>query len=105
MSGSPLVHRRRKADRNQAAIVDALRTVGCSVQPLHGAGSGVPDLLVGYRGVNLLMEVKNGKRGKLTPAQYVWHRDWRGPLAVVRSVEEALTVLEGVGDGRGELPY
>lgn len=92
--------RAAKIDRNQPAIVAALRKVGASVSPLHGAGDGVPDLLVGWRGENLLMEVKDGEKPpsaqKLTPKQVEWHGKWLGQVVVVRSVDEALQAL-GLG--------
>ncbi len=87
-----------KADANQAAIVQALRAVGCTVQHLHAVGGGVPDLLVGYQGQNLLIEVKDGSKPpsarKKTDHQAVWHDAWRGQVAVVCNVKEA---LEAVG--------
>ena len=41
--------RAARRDDNEAAIVEALRAVGASVEIL-GNGDGVPDLLVGYAG-------------------------------------------------------
>ena len=37
-----------KVDDNQAAIVEALRSLGASVESLAAVGKGVPDLLVGF---------------------------------------------------------
>lgn len=48
-------------DANEPAIVEALVAVGASVQTLHGR-SGRPDLLVGWRQENFLLEVKNPAR-------------------------------------------
>ena len=88
------MRRAAKVDANQAAIVAVLRQVGASVQPLHAVGGGVPDLLVGYRGRNWLVEVKDGEKPasarKLTPDQAEWHAAWRGQVAVLKSDEEAL---------------
>ena len=56
------MRRAARADSNQAEIVDALRKVGASVQPIHTVGGGVPDLLVGFRGQNYLFEVKDGEK-------------------------------------------
>ncbi len=86
-------------DANQAQIVDALRSCGASVQPLHMVGGGVPDLLVGYRNRTALIEVKDGSqppsKRQLTPDQLDWHAAWRGgTLAVVCDVESALRVLK-----------
>lgn len=88
----------RRVDDNHQAIVDALRKVGCSVQSLASAGDGVPDLLVGYRGRDWKLEIKDGRKvpsaQKLTPDQEHWHRVWRGtPVHVVRTVDEALAVV------------
>lgn len=90
------MRRQAKTDANQAEIVEALRKFGCSVETLHPVGQGVPDLMVGYRGVNLLFEVKAKLKGRLTPQQHVWHAEWRGQVTVVHSAEDALEVLEGV---------
>ena len=53
----------------------------------HMVGRGCPDLLVGYRGVNYLLEVKDGEKPKsaqkLTPDEDAWHFMWMGQVAVV----------------------
>jgi hypothetical protein len=88
------MRRAAAVDANQAEIVADLRKIGCSVQPLHAVGKGCPDLLVGYRGSNVLLEVKDGQKPPsdryLTAAQVKWHRDWRGAVAVVTSFDEAM---------------
>lgn len=94
------MRRAAKVDDNQGDIVDALRAVGCTVQPLHAVGKGCPDLLIGspFSRANLLLEVKDGSKPpsarKLTRDQVLWHDAWRGQVAVVTSVKEA---LEAVG--------
>jgi hypothetical protein len=95
------MRRAARIDPNQREIVEALRRLGCSVQPLHTVGGGVPDLLVGWRGRNFLLEVKRpfGPRGgasavSLNDEQRLWHEVWRGHAAVVRTVDDA---LEAVG--------
>lgn len=86
--------RAARADDNQKDIVAALRDAGASVQPLHAVGRGVPDLLVGFRGVNVLMEVKTeSKASKLNPLQVDWHESWRGLVCVVRNADEAIAAL------------
>lgn len=95
--------RAAKVDDNQKEIVKALRNMGCSVQHLHSVGAGCPDLLVGYKGFNILLEVKDGNKSpsqqKLTPDQIIWHRDWRGHVDVVNSSEQAiLAVLKTARD-------
>ena len=84
-----------QADGNQAEIVAALRARGAIVRLIEGANNqrGVPDLLVGWRGVTYLLEVKPpaGARKALRPEQVEFFASWRGgPAAVVHSVDEAL---------------
>ena len=83
----------RRTDHNQAEIVKALRDVGATVQDLHLVGHGCPDILVGFRGRNYIMEIKMPK-GTLNEAETRWIGDWRGKTYVVRSVTEALQAIE-----------
>ena len=92
------MRRAARIDANQEQVVSALRAAGASVQSLAGVGVGVPDLLVGYQGKTLLLEVKDGKKPpserRLTEDQVKWHGAWRGgPLAVVDGVDAALRML------------
>jgi Holliday junction resolvase len=85
-----------RTDSNQKTIVAALRQAGFSVCILsaagHGGVAGCPDLVCGGSGTNWLMEVK-APGGKLTPDQVKWYAAWRGQVAVVRSVDDALRVV------------
>ena len=95
MSDRPAM-RRGNADHNQKQIAAALRQVGATVHLLHSVGNGCPDLLVGYRGKTVLMEVKNpdGRGSILTPQQEAWFRAWNGGTAVVvSSASDAFSVL------------
>ena len=97
-----MVRRASKVDDNQQEIADALRKAGASVQFLHGVGFGCPDMLVGFRGRNLLLEIKDGSkppsRQKLTDWQERWGVSWNGQACVVRSADEALEVLQAPDD-------
>jgi hypothetical protein len=86
--------RARRVDLNQDEIVRALREIGCSILYLHTLGQGAPDILAGYRGKNVLLEVKS-KTGTLTPDERVWHGNWNGQVVIVRSVEEAIRAVGG----------
>ena len=93
--------RAKRVDGNHAVVRDALRSVaGIVVQDLSGAGSGIPDLLVGCEGRNFLLEVKDPSkppsRRRLTRAQESWHAGWTGQVAVVETPEQALRVVLGV---------
>ena len=92
--------RAAKVDENQSEIVAALRAMGATVQPLHTVGKGCPDLLIGWRGFNYLVEVKDGKKSpsqrKLTDDQVEWHGGWKGQVAVAKSVDEAFVAVGGI---------
>ena len=82
-----------RADSNQKEIVDTLRSIGASVLVLSQVGGGAPDLLVGFRGKEYLMEVKTPK-GKLRSGQKEFFDTWRGSkVFIVRSVEEAIELI------------
>jgi hypothetical protein len=92
----------KRTDANQTMIINALRQAGASVQVLSEFGMGVPDLMVGCvandgRARNILIEVKNPEgRCDLTKAEKRWIEAWRGQVAICRTPEEALAVLEDI---------
>ena len=84
-----------RADENQGRIIKALREIGASVIVLSQVGGGCPDILVGYRGINYLMEIK-GPRGKLSERQIAFHESWRGgEINVIRSVGQGIKTIGG----------
>ena len=90
--------RAARVDQNHDQVVTALRAAGATVQSLAGVGKGVPDLLVGYQGQTLLMEVKDGNKSPsarlLTEDQLRWHGSWKGgALAVVDNPDAALRMI------------
>ena len=102
VNGEIGVIRAARTDENQKTIVEFLRKHHMEVQHLHSVGKGCPDLLVGYKGVNVLLEIKRDETKKLTPDQVIWHHNWRGQVATVATAEEALRVVkEQVGRYRG----
>lgn len=88
------MYRARRIDANQPMIVDALRRIGAKVAFLHELGNDVPDLLVGFRGRNVLLEIKMPKKDP-TSGQQVWANNWPGEVHVVHSVNEALQAVVG----------
>jgi hypothetical protein len=89
-----LAVRAAKVDANQRQVVEGLQKFGASVAVLSTVGHGIPDVVVGFRGKNFLLELKDGDKvpsaRKLTPAQEMWHAAWKGHTAVVHSLEEAI---------------
>lgn len=98
-----------KIDANQPMIVKALRAFGATVQTLAAVGKGCPDLLVGYKGKNFLLEVKvpgGSTRRTIEQAgtkdrtprelyqdQADWHDAWAGQVEVVHTPEYALRIV------------
>lgn len=79
-----------KRDSNENEIVDALKACGATVQKL--SEKNVPDLLVGFRNKNFLIEIKS-ETGQLSRGQQEWHRSWSGSVFVVKSVADILNLL------------
>lgn len=88
---------RRRTDINQTEIVNGLRQIGCSVAITSSLGSGFPDLVIGYRNRNLCLEVKDGNKPpsdrELTQDERKWHEGWKGQVAVVESIMQAVDVV------------
>ena len=88
------MRQRARTDGNHSEIVEALRRAGCTVLHLHQVGGGCPDVLAGIDGRNLLIEIKDGSkppsRRALTADETTFHAAWRGQIAVVTTVAEAL---------------
>lgn len=92
------MRRAARVDANQEQIVSAMRACGATVR-IVTQGDGLPDLLVGYRGYTILMEVKDGHKPpsarKLTEEEQKFFENWTGGmLAIVNSVDEALELLK-----------
>jgi hypothetical protein len=92
------VRRAAKVDENHVEIVTALRGRGASVLSLAALGRGVPDLAVSVHGYTFLAEIKAHREGTVAgepnPAQRKWIDEWRGPVVVIRSLEDVGRVVE-----------
>lgn len=82
-----------RRDANEPDIIKALEAIGCTVEPMDKV-----DLVVGYRGQNYLLEVKDGNkspsRRELTKAQVRLRERWNGQYSVVTNVDEALDAVQ-----------
>lgn len=91
--------RAKKVDANQAEIVAALEAIpGVTVVDI-----GKPlDLLVGYKGITHLFEVKNPDgKNRLEPDQEKFLSDWTGrEPVIVRTIDDCLSAL-GIGSRAG----
>ena len=89
------MRRAARRDENEKSIVEALRAVGATVYYLDEPC----DLLVGYNGQTVLMELKNpktgyGKKG-FNENQKHFAENWKGgTFCLVDSIESALRMLK-----------
>lgn len=87
-----------KKDANHHEVVDALKKAGAYVIDMSHVGCGFPDLIVGFQGKTMLMEIKNlktayGKKG-LNKNQLKWREQWTGgTYCVVSCPETAIAML------------
>ena len=83
-----------RIDTNHKEIVKALRDAGATVVSLAAMKHGCPDLLCGYNGETILMEIKRDAKAKFTPDQLDFLGKWKGgAISRVDSVEAAIRAL------------
>ena len=89
--------RAARVDGNHGEIVRALRKIGATAKSTATIGQGFPDLVVGYRGINVLLEVKDGDKPpsarRLTAAEQEFVDTWAGAVFTVTSPEHAVLVV------------
>jgi len=92
------VRRAGRTDSNQKEIVDALRKARASVFVTSSLGGGFPDLVIGFRGKNYLMEVKSCQRNEviLTNDELAFLQSWAGQAVVVVDAQEALKAIGAI---------
>lgn len=94
--------RPRRVDSNHAEIVRVARQAGAAVLDIH-AVPGALDVLIGYRGVLRLIEIKDGAKAKsaraLTEAEVNTIAEFERvscPVHVVESVDDMLRVIGAI---------
>jgi hypothetical protein len=97
-----MIRRAARIDANHIEIAKALTRCGAWVINTSGVGNGFPDLLIAHRGRLSMVEVKDGAKCPsarvLTTAQVQFHAMAEAnnvPVHVVKSVDEALALVEG----------
>lgn len=85
-----------RVDNNHADVVKALRAAGIEAHSTATVGNGFPDVVAGFRSINVLIEIKNGTRDcdrKLTVAEDKFHLSWPGQVHIVSTPEEAVLLV------------
>jgi len=85
----------RRVDANQLEIVHKLlRHWVISVADTHLVGGGFPDIVVGYAGVDYLVELKSSKKAKLRKSQIKFRDTWKGaPIHRVDTYEDVCAII------------
>lgn len=94
-----------QTDRNHKDVIRWFLELGCTVVDLSKVGGGCPDLLVGVRGHERLVETKDPKRKpserKLRPNQSEFFETWAGSKpAKVETHDDVIEVFRGLTAGR-----
>jgi hypothetical protein len=88
----------KRTDSNHTEIIKALRKIpNLSVFSTHEVGKGFPDIVIGYKGINYLIEIKDGNKPpsarKLTPDEVKFHQDWHGQISIIKNLDELLEII------------
>lgn len=90
------MRRAARVDENHKEIVEALRQIGATVKSVAPI-KGFVDIVVGFRGENFLIEIKDGSKPpsqqRLTPLEAKFQREWMGQVETVTSVSEAILLV------------
>ncbi|CAB4123418.1 hypothetical protein UFOVP42_63 [uncultured Caudovirales phage] len=85
----------KRVDANQLQIKHTLIALGCSVLDLSSVGRGCPDLLVGYKGNSVLVEIKSSTKASFTEPQVKFMQEWRGgAVSRIDSVDAAIRLIK-----------
>jgi Holliday junction resolvase len=92
-------HNPRK-DRNHNEIKEFFELQGCTVWDAAGGHGGIPDLIIGFGNVTILVEVKDGKKPpserKLTGAQLEFFNRMQGANFVCYDIKQAEEIMSSL---------
>lgn len=91
---------RARKDANHTAIVQNFRDLGATVLDTAQLGNGAPDILIGYQGHNVAIEIKDGSKPPskraLTIDEQEFHADWNGWIEIVYSVDDVVRIVNQI---------
>ena len=90
----------KRVDENQKTLIHTFIALGASVFNLSTVGRGCPDLLIGYKGKTVLVEIKRNEKAKFTEAQIKFMEEWKGgTVSRVDSVDAAIRLIKMLDNG------
>lgn len=94
------MRRAAKIDSNQNKVVGMLRKIpGVSVAITSQLGNGFVDIVVGYKGINYMIELKDGdkvaSKRKLTVDEIEFSDKWKGQYNVCKDFDEVFNLING----------
>jgi Holliday junction resolvase len=85
----------KKVDLNHKEVVEKFRELGASVFDASGVGRGFPDIVVGYNGQTVLVEIKSGERKRFSEAQLKFMAEWKGSAVTrINDVEGVIRLIK-----------
>lgn len=90
-----MTHYKKRVDENQKQLVHTFIALGATVLNLSTVGRGCPDLLIGYRGKSVLVEIKRDAKASYTEPQIKFMQEWRGgAVSRIDSVDAAIRLIK-----------
>jgi Holliday junction resolvase len=90
-----MTYYKKRVDENQKTLVHTFIALGASVLNLSTVGRGCPDLLIGYRGKSVLVEIKSSEKATYTEPQVKFMQTWRGgAVSRIDSVDAAIRLIK-----------
>lgn len=92
-----------RKDANHDQIVKAFRSMCCGWIDTYQFGAPLLDGLLEVNGVTVMVEIKDGSKRpsarKLTEGEEKTFATWRGRMAVISSIDEAIQLVNQVRQG------
>jgi len=90
-----MTYYKKRVDENQKTIIHTFIALGASVLNLSSVGRGCPDLLVGFKGKSVLVEIKRDAKATYTEFQIKFMQEWRGgAVSRIDSVDAAIRLIK-----------
>ena len=90
-----MTYYKKRVDENQKQIIHTFIALGASVLNLSRVGEGCPDILIGYKNVSCLVEIKRNEQSRYTDSQVKFMQNWRGgPVSRIDSVDAAIRLIK-----------